>query len=255
MDYDYIKCGDCLELMQQLPSKSVDISFTSPPYNDIGTENTTIDTIGSGNTTQINTHRKYIHVERRKDWFEWLCDCIDEMLRVSKKYVLLNIQGIKNNRADLYKIIGKYSNIIHDILIWYKPNGCPTGTPHKLSNKYEMVLILKCDGVDGVSVNSNYYTNVIVQNVNDDKSFIKEHKAVMSKQFCDEIIKEFTVKGDIVLDPFFGVGTTGLSCKKQGRHYIGFDIEQRYCNIAEERIANGYWEEKTESKKIQEKLF
>ena len=58
----------------------------------------------------------------------------------------------------------------------------------------------------------------------------------MSKQFCDEIIKEFTVKGDIVLDPFFGVGTTGLSCKKQGRHYIGFDISKDYFDITCERL-------------------
>lgn len=233
MKYDYIKVGDCLDLMKELPDHSVDVSFTSPPYNDTGTKNEDV-----GNLKSNNTHKKYVHVEHRKDWYEWMCECIDEMRRVSKKYVLFNVQGIKSNRKDLYKLIGRYADYIHDIVIWYKPNGTPTSTPHKLSNKYEMLLIIKCDGVKGVDVTSRFYTNVIVQNINSNKEFAKIHRAVMTKSFSDEVIKEFTSPGDVVLDPFFGMGTTGVSCIEQDRHYIGFELVELYAEKARERIEN-----------------
>ena len=230
-EYDYIKQGDCLELLKELKDNTVDVSFTSPPYNDTGTKNEDV-----GNLKSHNTHKKYLHVENRKDWFEWQCEVIDEMLRVSKKYVLYNVQGLSSNRKNVYKLIGHYADRLHDIVIWYKPNGTPTSTPHKLSNKYEFLMILKCDGVKGVDVTSKFYTNVIVQNINSNKEFAKIHRAVMNKVFCDEVIKEFTSEGDIVLDPFFGMGTTGVSCVEQNRHYIGFEMCEEYCNAAKERI-------------------
>ena len=58
----------------------------------------------------------------------------------------------------------------------------------------------------------------------------------MSKQFCDEIIKEFSQEGDTVLDPFFGLGTTGLSCIQLGRNFIGFEKHPVYCELANKRI-------------------
>lgn len=58
----------------------------------------------------------------------------------------------------------------------------------------------------------------------------------MSKAFCDEVIKEFTSPGDIVLDPFFGMGTTGVCCIEQNRKYIGFELCQEYVDKAQERI-------------------
>jgi DNA modification methylase len=230
MEYNYIKQGDCLDLMKELDDKSVDVCFTSPPYNDNGGENVDVSENNGGN------HKKYLHVERHDDWFEWQCDVIDEMLRISKKLVIYNIQGIKNNRKNLYKLIGKYSDKIHDIVIWYKPNGMPTSTPNKLSNSYEMLLLLKPKGVKGVDVNSVFYRNVIVAPTNKNKEYAKIHKAVMSKDFCDEVIKEFTSPNDIVLDPFFGMGTTGVCCLEQNRRYIGFELCQEYVDKAQERL-------------------
>lgn len=230
MKVDYIRKGDCLDLLKEMDDKCVDVCFTSPPYNDTGTKNESVSNVKS------NTHKKYLHVENRKDWFEWQCEVIDEMLRVGKKYVLYNVQGLLSNRRDVYKLIGKYADRIHDIVIWYKPNGTPTSTPHKLSNKYEFLLVLKCNGVKGVDVTSKFYTNVIVQNINSNKEFAKIHRAVMNKAFCDEVIREFTSEGDIVLDPFFGMGTTGVSCVEQGRHYIGFELCDTYVTSAEDRI-------------------
>lgn len=60
--------------------------------------------------------------------------------------------------------------------------------------------------------------------------------AVMNKAFCDEVIYEFTSEGDIVLDPFMGCGTTAISCIEQKRHYIGFEINNIYIDVANKRI-------------------
>lgn len=64
------------------------------------------------------------------------------------------------------------------------------------------------------------------------------------RKMPDNCIKEFTTeKGDIVLDPFNGIGTTGVACKKYGRNYIGFDIDPYYIKLAEQRINNGFIQE------------
>lgn len=179
---------DCLEGMKLLDDRSIDVTFTSPPYNDTGNDNVDV-----SNGSEF--HKKYLYTEKKDNYYEWLCQCIDEMLRVTKKWVVFNIQGIKNNREDVYKIIGRYSHQIHDILIWYKPNGQPTSTPNSISNFYEYIILFKCKGVENVKVNSRFYKNVIVKNINANNEYQKVHRAIMNKDLCDEMIKEFTQGG------------------------------------------------------------
>lgn len=223
---------DCLKVLKEMKDNYVDVTFTSPPYNDKGGEGEDVAAaVGS-------THKKYQDVEFQGDWLEWQCEIIDELRRVSKKYVLYNVQALANNRENVYKLIGRYADCIHDIIVWYKPNGTPTSTPHKISNRYEFLLILKCEGTKGVDTTSEFYFNVIVQNSNHNREFSKIHRAVMSKDFSDECIREFTSKGDVVLDPFMGMGTTGVSCKEQGRHFVGIELSKLYYEKAIERIEN-----------------
>lgn len=225
---DYIDCGDCLELMKEMEDHSVDYVFTSPPYNDAGNDKDSV---------WHNKHQKYSSPEKYDDYFEWLCERIDEMIRVTRKCVMVNIQGLTTNRKCLYRIIGRYADRIHDIIIWNKTNPCPTSTPHKISNAYEMVLLIKPDGVKGVDVNTkSYYTNVITLPVNSNNKYSNIHRAVMSTDFCMEIIREFTDSDSVVLDPFMGLGTTAICCKKLGRHYIGFEISKDYVEVSLERI-------------------
>lgn len=223
-----VYCADCLEKMRQMADGEVDVVFTSPPYNDSG--NTEAD-------KDNKRHFKYKEAEYRSDWFEWQCECIDEMLRVAKRQVLYNVQPILSNKEDVYRLIGKYSEKIDQILIWYKPNAQPQHYPHRIANAYEIVLILKGRTFDKLYINSNGYRNVIVKSINNDHSYSDIHRAVMNKAFCDEIIREFTREDDIVLDPYMGVGTTGVSCIEMGRRFIGIEIDKEYCDIASQRIS------------------
>lgn len=58
----------------------------------------------------------------------------------------------------------------------------------------------------------------------------------MSEPFCDEIIREFTLEGETVLDPFMGLATTGLSCRKFNRDFVGIEIYEPYYRIASDRM-------------------
>jgi DNA modification methylase len=62
------------------------------------------------------------------------------------------------------------------------------------------------------------------------------HPAMFPEELAKRVIKLFSFKGDIVLDPFNGVGTTTKVAKQYDRHYLGIDISNEYCNIAEKRL-------------------
>lgn len=226
MEYSIIN-GDCLELMKKMNSGSVDVVFTPPPYNDSG---------NSQSDMENKRHTKYEYIELRNDWFEWQKECINEMLRVCKRQVLYNIQPILNNKKDVYKLIGEFSDRIDQILIWYKPNTQPQHYEHRIGNFYEMVLVLKGKEFDKLYINSNGYKNVIIQNINSNHTYSEKHRALMSENFADEIIREFTLKGDLVLDPFCGLATTGLACRKYGRDFMGMEIYKPYYEIALQRM-------------------
>lgn len=219
--------GDCLKEMKKIQDGGVDVIITSPPYNDSG----------STESDRINKrHFKYEHAEKREDWYDWQCECIDEMLRITKRHVLYNIQPILNNKADVYRLIGKYSDKIDNILVWYKPNAQPQHYPHRIANFYEFVLILKGQEFDKLFINSSGYTNVIVQNINANHEYSDKHRALMSSKFCDELVREFVKDGETVLDPFMGLATTGISCYKYDRDFIGIELHEPYYKIAQKRM-------------------
>ena len=226
IDYNLIH-GDCLEEMRKIESGGVDVVFTSPPYNDSGV--TEADRLKK-------RHFKYEVAENREDWFEWQVEVINECLRVAKRQVLYNIQPILNNKADVYRLIGHFADKIDNILIWYKPNAQPQHYPHRIANFYEMVIIFKGKEFDKLYINSDGYKNVIVKNINANKAYSDKHRALMSESFCDEIVREFTLPTDRVLDPFMGLATTGLSCVKYGRDFTGIEIHEPYYKIAAERM-------------------
>lgn len=223
--------SDCLEYMRSQEDCTFDVTFTSPPYNDSGNEK-------DGCEEKGFRHRKYTFVENRSDWFEWQCECIREMQRITKKFALYNVQALLSNKADVYRLIGEFSEEIHMILIWYKPNAQPQHYPHRISNCYEMVIVFKGKDFKRKKfwLNTNGNRNVIVKNINSNRKYSKKHRALMSYGFAEEIIKNYTEEGDTVFDPFCGLATTGIACKKNGRNFVGTELNEDYYRMALERI-------------------
>lgn len=209
-----LRHGDCLEIMKNIPDESIDVSFTSPPYNSV-------------------RHKKYKNYnDDLKDYYFFLCKFTDELLRITKRTVIINVQANYYNRPDVYKYIGKYCNEISRIVIWNKSNPQPSSMRHKLTNAYEFFMIFSKE--PSVNINSVFMKDVVSYPINSVR--IKGHSAVMNNELCDLFIREFTKENDTVLDPFMGSGTTGISCKKHNRNFIGIEIDEDYYKIAKERI-------------------
>lgn len=206
--------GDCLIELKKMGEESVDISFTSPPYNSV-------------------RHKKYKNYsDDINDYYLFLCKFTDELLRITKKTIIINVQTNYYNRPDVYKYIGKYNEDISRIIIWNKSNPTPSSMRHKLTNAYEFFIIFSKE--KSVTINSIFMKDVINFPINSQK--IKGHKAVMNSDVSDLFIREFSNKGDIVLDCFMGSGTTALSCEKYERDFIGIEIDDEYFAIAKKRI-------------------
>lgn len=207
-----LHCGDCLEIMKQIPDESVDISFTSPPYN-------------------RKRNDKYQNYDDTiNDYYAFLCNFTNELFRTTKKYIFVNLQTNYYNRADIYKYIGKYADKIQNIIIWEKTNPMPA-SGNNITNAVEYFIVL---GNNSLKSNTTYTKNHISTSVNSKMS--KIHKAVMKQDVCDWFIEKFTKENDVVLDPFMGLGTTGISCKKMNRNFIGIELDEHYFDIAKNRI-------------------
>jgi DNA modification methylase len=205
----HIDCFDGFKLMED---KSVTHTFTSPPYN------------------RKRNDKYEHHNDVIDDYFGWLCNVIDECLRVSKGLVFFNIMKNYYNKQDVFKLIGKYSEKIVEIIIWEKTNPLPANG-NNITNAYEFFIVF---GDSPLKSNSTYTKNIISTAVNSDMT--NEHKAIMKEDVADWFIKTFTNEGDTILDCFMGAGTTAIVCKYHKRNFIGFEIEKEYVALCEKRI-------------------
>ena len=203
--------ADCMEVLPLLYEKSVDYSLTSPPYN-------------------RKRNDKYSNFNDINDnWLQLNIDVIEQLLRVTKKHIFYNIQANYYNRNDVYKLIGHFSKNIVDIHIWEKSNPMPASGKN-ITNAIEYFLIL---GSESLKSNTTYTKNIITTSVN--SSMPKEHKAVMKTDVAEHFISKFTQENDVILDCFFGYGTTGLVSKEMNRRYIGIEKEKSYFDMSVER--------------------
>ncbi len=212
---------DCMEGMKKISGNSIDLSFTSPPYNRIRNDT-------------------YAHYDdTRSDYYEFLIEITEELLRVTKRYSIINIQCNHFNKSEFYRWMGKYHDKISGVVIWNKTNPQPSANYNEkedtrsVTNGFEYFVFLS--HLDNfVSYGQEQFINSISSSVNSEH--FEGHGAVMKKSICDLMITKFSKKGDTILDPFMGMGTTAVSCHDYERNYIGFEISEAYFNMANNRI-------------------
>lgn len=196
-----IICGDCLEVMKEMPDKCVDLVLTDPPYN-VGKE-----------------YNKY--KDNKTDFKKWISPILNEIFRIAEKVVIT--PGWKMDVFYCYPIP-------KHIIIWHKPNGC-AWTPLAIHNVWEPILVYNSGKP---MLTSDYiYCPISIQ------AYAKGHPCPKPLKLFNILVKAFTKEGDLVFDPFIGSGTTAESCKLFHRKYIGIDIDPEYCKIVEERLAQG----------------
>lgn len=219
---NYIKTGDCRQLIKELPDNSVDVVFTSPPYN------------------RIRNDTYEFYDDTCEEYFQLLCDITRESLRVARDKVIINIQTNHFNKRDVYRWIGEFSEQMSGGVVWTKTNPQPAHNYHEedntrsITNAYEEFYFLTKDGKEFRGYGKENIMNYLHTNIN--AEHIEGHGAIMKKEVAEWFISRFTKKGDIVLDPFMGTGTTAIVCHNLGRKYIGYEISKEYTELAERRI-------------------
>lgn len=225
--------GDCLEEMKKLPEKSIDLVVTSPPYN-------LLNSTGNGMKTKSNKMWKscrliggydiYTDDMPYDEYIQWQREVLSECMRLLKNdgAIFYNHKwrvqaGLIQDRRE---IIDGFP--VRQIIIWKRNGGINFNSSYFLPTYEVIYLIAKKDFklVDG----ANTYTDIweIPQETKND------HPAPFPLKLAERCIASTNAK--IILDPFLGSGTTALAVRNLGRKYIGIELSENYCNMAEERL-------------------
>lgn len=225
---NYIKLGDCLELLKEIPDNSIDLIVTDPPY--------ILETDGAGmfgKKADNYDGQRYVmkNIDFMKNGISE--NVLDELIRVMKK-INIYIWCSQKQLPIFYKYFVEKKKCNWNLLCWHKTNPTPT-----CGNKYltdtEFCLFFR---EKGVKVYGEYATKktfyVSVKNLEDKKLY--NHPTIKPLEIIQNLIINSSNEGDIVLDPFLGSGTTAVASKMLNRKYIGFEINKDYFEIAQKRI-------------------
>lgn len=219
-----LRCGDCLEVMKDIPDKSIDLIVTDPPYQ--------IETSGAGIYKQED--KQYVkQLNGMKDGFSE--EVLNELCRVMKK-INIYIWCSQKQILPLLEYFVKQKKCNWNLFTWHKTNPVPA-----CGNKYltdtEFCLFFREKGVKvGGNFASKFTYKVTPLNQKDKKLY--GHPTIKPLDIIENFIINSSNEGDLVLDTFLGSGTTGVACKKLNRNFIGIEIENKYIEIAKERIEN-----------------
>lgn len=235
-----IICGDCLELMKQIPTETIHLVITSPPYN-----------VGI-NYDKHNDKMSYV------EYLDWMKKVWIETKRVLVPggRFALNIAptSIKNFRPvhhDFTNQLREIGMIFRTEIIWYKQtmrrrtawgSWKSPSDPHIVPS-WEYVLVFSKDSWKLVgNPKDTDITREEFMRFSDGFWYIppetnrRGHPAPFPENLIYRLIKFYTYKGNVVLDMFGGTGTVALVAYKTGRQYIHIDISEDYCNVAKKRL-------------------
>jgi modification methylase len=244
---DIILPGDCTEVLAQLPENSVDLIFADPPYNlQLSQE------LWRPNRTRVvavnDTWDKFSNFEEYDRFTRlWLSAC----QRVLKNTGTLWVIGTYHNIYRLGAVLQDLGFWILNDVIFIKTNPMPNFRGVRFTNAHE--TLIWAQKKKGAHYTFNYHA---MKSLNDDMQMrsdwlipictgkerikangIKAHTTQKPEALLYRILLASTNPGDVVLDPFFGSGTTGAVAKKLGRHFIGIERDEGYIKIAQTRIA------------------
>ncbi len=241
-----IYCMDNIQGMAKLGEETVDLTVTSPPYDDLRNYN--------GYSFDFEkTARGLYYVTKPGGVVVWIVG--DATKNGSET-------GTSFKQALYFKEIGFN---LHDTMIWFKPNAMPQIDKTRYTQSFEYMfifskgkpktanplLILTKNAGKIVKRISNNNQN-INKSVRIDKTKDKRisfnvckvcvgtksfgHPAVFPEQLVQDHVLSWSNEGDLVFDPFMGSGTTAKMAKLNNRNFIGFEISQEYCDIANKRL-------------------
>ena len=247
-----LKCGDSAEVLQEIGSDSIDLTVTSPPYDNLRDYN--------GYTFDFKTIAKELfRVTKQGGVVVWIVN--DATINGSET-------GTSFKQALFFKQIGFN---LHDTMIWEKPTFSAVGSlATRYAPVFEYMFVFskgkpkafnpikdkknkdahrtmhgtirekngKTRPISGIGKQINQYgqRHNVWQIAPEMRNNVRCHPAQFPTQIAHDHIVSWSNKGDVVLDPFMGSGTTGIACYMTERDFIGIEISEEYFKLARERI-------------------
>ena len=250
-----LRQGDCLEVMKDIPDGSIDLTVTSPPYDNLRTYN--------GNIEQWS--------------FEKFQGIAKELYRVTKQggvvvWVVGDATMNGSESGTSFKQALYFMSIgfnLHDTMIYRKLNPIPL-THNRYEQAFEYMFILskgkpntfnpikipcktagtvynikrpkaiseasKRDRDEIMTTNNTKYKDNIFEYCVGKKQGTQTHPAPFPEDLANDHIISWSNEGDVVLDPFMGSGTTGKMALLNNRNFIGIELDEEYFEIAKKRI-------------------
>lgn len=244
---DQILQGDCVEVLNSLPEKSVDLIFADPPYNlqlqqELYRPNMTKVDAVNDKWDQFGSFKSYDEFSH-----SWLSAC----KRVLKDTGTIWVIGSYHNIYRVGAIMQDLGYWILNDVIWIKTNPMPNFRGVRFTNAHEtLIWASKAKGAkytfnhhamkgfnDGKQMRSDWVFPICSGSERVRINGKKAHSTQKPEALLYRVILSSSNPGDVVLDPFFGSGTTGAVAKKLHRHWIGIEREEKYIQVALERIS------------------
>ena len=230
-----LRCGDCLELMKDIPDKSIDMILCDLPY---GTTKNKWDSVIDLNElwtgyeriikdngaivlfSQMPFTAELTHSNLKLFQYEWIWEKDNGTGFLNAKKMPLKIH---ENILVFYKKLPTYNP---QMRTGFKPYKCKQGRHSTNYGLYEQGHITESNG-------ERYPIDII--------EFKKDtglHPTQKPVALLEYLIKTYTNENDLVLDNCMGSGSTGVACVNTNRNFIGIELSEEYYNIAKERITN-----------------
>ena len=243
---DQVLHGSCIDILPNLPENSVDLIFADPPYNLQLQEE-----LWRPNVTKVDAvdadWDKFENLAAYDDFTrQWLSEC----RRVLKPTGTLWVIGSYHNIYRVGRVLQDLGFWILNDIVWVKSNPMPNFRGVRFTNAHETLLWAQKER--GTRYTFNYHA---MKTLNDDLQMrsdwflpictgaerLKEdgkkvHPTQKPEALLYRILLASSDPGDVVLDPFFGTGTTGAMAIKLQRHFIGIEVEPDYIRAAEKRL-------------------
>ncbi len=207
-------CGDCLEVMKQIPDGSVDCILTDSPY-------------GFGYQSNMKKNKDLpMFYDRNTHWLnEFLFIANKKLKPDGHLYMFAPTQKIDEFKQKIENFF-----IIKNLLVWDKQGFGMGDLYGQYAPSYEFIVFAVKE--QGRKLNGVRERDILRFN----KTKCELHPTQKPVDLMEHLIEKSTNTGDVILDPFMGSGTTGVACKNLNRKFIGIELDEEYFKTAENRI-------------------
>ncbi len=234
--------GDCLEVLENIPDNSVDVTFADPPFN------------------LKKKYNSYYDEHEVGEYLSWCSDWLKEMVRITKPTGSIFVHNIPKWLVYFGSSLNESALFRHWIA--WDAMGSPLGRT-LLPNHYGILYYVKSENYKFFDIRMSHKRcrkcGYILQDYGGKKAQMHpfgplvsdvwtdihrirhkkrrdEHPCQLPIHLLERLLLMSTEEGDIVLDPFIGTGTTAVAAKNLGRNFIGIDIDPKYVDITERKL-------------------